>query len=78
MGQRWRDGYSADVEIYLLIDGKRYDVAQIGRGKFILRGEHAIAADTRATLVIIVDGEEERQEILICEDVRHEQPAAYF
>ena len=78
MGQRWSDGYSAAVEVYLLIKGKRYDVAQIGQGSFILRGDHQIAAETAATLVIVVDGEEERQDILICEPVRNEEPAAYF
>ena len=78
MGQRWLDGYSADVEIYLLIEGRRYDIAQIGGGKFILRGSPQITAQTLATLVILVDGEEERQEIVICNDVQHEEPVAFF
>jgi hypothetical protein len=78
MGQRWLDGYSAAVEVYLLIQGKRHDIAQIGGGSFILRGEHSIAANTAATLVIVVDGIEERQQILICEDARPDEPVAFF
>lgn len=78
MGQRWLDGYSADVEIYLLIDGRRYDVAQIGGGSLILRGNPEIPADTTATLVILIDGVEERQEIVLCDPAREEEPIAYF
>ena len=78
MGQRWLDGYSAHVEVYVLVGGERYDIAQIGDGSFILRGSPDIAPDTRATLVIKIDGEEERQEIVICGNVRHDEPVAYF
>jgi hypothetical protein len=78
MGQRWLDGYSAHVEIYVLIRGKRYDIAQIGGSSFILRGSPDIAPDTSATLVVKVDGEEERQEIVICGNVRHEEPVSFF
>jgi len=78
MGQRWLDGYSAAVDVYLLIRGKRYDIAQVGGGSFILRGAHDISANTEATLVVVVDGVEERQEILICADAQHEEPVAFF
>jgi len=78
MGQRWLDGYSSEVEIYLLIGGARYDVAQIGGGSLILRGSPTISAGTSATLVILVDGEEERQEIMLCQEVQYEEPVAFF
>lgn len=78
MGQRWLDGYSAAVEIYLLVDGTRYDVAQIGAGSLILRGPAQIAAQTMATLVMVVDGEEERQQIVLCSNVQDEEPVTYF
>jgi len=78
MGQRWLDGYSADVEVYLLVKGKRYDVAQIGGGSLILRGDPAIPAKTQATLVVVVDGIEERQEIILCDDTLSEEPVAFF
>jgi hypothetical protein len=66
MGQRWLDGYSAQVEIYLLIDGKRFEVAQIGAGALVLRGESTIPPNTEAKLVIKIDGVEERDTIVIC------------
>jgi hypothetical protein len=78
MGQRWLEGYSADVEVYLLVRGVRHDVAQIGGGKLILRGNPDIPANTEATLVVIIDGVEERQDIVICEAARQEEPVAFF
>jgi hypothetical protein len=78
MGQRWLDGYSADIEVYLLVKGQRHDIAQIGGGSLIFRGTPDIRAKTPATLVVKVDGEEERQEILILENVRHEEPVPFL
>lgn len=66
MGQRWFDGYSAQVEIFLLVDGKRYEVAQIGAGSLVLRGKFSIPPNTEAKLIIRIDGHEERDTILIC------------
>jgi hypothetical protein len=65
MGQRWFDGYSADVEIYLVIDGKRYDVAQICRGSLFLRDAHQIPPATTAKLVIKIDGIEESEQVFL-------------
>jgi hypothetical protein len=78
MGQRWLDGYSAHVEIYLLVDGQRHDISQVGGNSFILRGAPNIPAQTAATLVIKVDDEEERQDILILDKVRQKEPVAYI
>jgi hypothetical protein len=65
MGQRWLDGYSAEVEIYLLVNGKRFDVAQIGNGSLILRDPSPIPASTHAKLVIKIDGHEEIEHVLL-------------
>ncbi len=78
MGQRWLDGYSSDVEAYLLIKGKRHDIAQIGNGSLILRGNPEVPSGTPATLVILIDGVEERQEIVLCADAQREEPVAFF
>jgi hypothetical protein len=67
MGQRWLDGYSAEVEIYLLVNGKRFDVAQIGNGSLILRDPAPIPASTEAKLVIKIDGHEEIEHVLLTE-----------
>lgn len=78
MGKRWVDGYSADVDVYLLIGEKRYSIAQIGGGSFILRGNQTIPALTEATLVIVIDGVEERQPIVTCEEARNDEPVAFI
>jgi hypothetical protein len=79
MGQRWLDGYSADVEVYLLIAGERVDVAQIGHGKLILRTPREFPPGTRATLVFTVDGQEEREEVVLCEGAANvEEPVMYL
>jgi hypothetical protein len=65
MGQRWFDGYSADVEIYLMIEGKRYDVAQICRGSLFLRDSHQLPPSTIAKLVIKIDGVEESEQVCL-------------
>lgn len=67
MGQRWLDGYSAHVEIYLVVDGKRFDIAQIGDGSFILRDAGEIPIGTIAKLVIKIDGHEEEEQIFLYE-----------
>jgi hypothetical protein len=63
MGQKWLDGYSADVEIYLIYNGSRYDVAQIGNGSLIMREPAPIPAETLVTLVMIFDGHEVREKV---------------
>lgn len=65
MGHRWSDGYSADVEIFLLIDDQRHDVAQIGAGSLILRRPREIAPDTTARLIIRIDGREDDEQVLL-------------
>ena len=73
MGQRWFDGYSADIEIYLLVGGVRFDVAQIGGGVLILREPADILPFTDAKLVIIVDGHEEVRPVLLASGVNSDQ-----
>ena len=67
MGQRWLDGYSAHVEIYLEVGGERFDIAQIGDGSFILRDAGQIPIGTRGRLVIKIDGHEEEEQIFLFE-----------
>jgi hypothetical protein len=79
MGQKWFDGYSADVEIYLLHDGSRYDVAQIGNGSLIMREVAPIPAGTMVMLVIIIDGHEVREWVNLTESANNcEQPVSFI
>jgi len=67
MGIRWKDGYSAQVEIYLLVGEDKLPVAQVGPGWFILQEPCAIVPETEAELVIVVDGEETHRHVFIHE-----------
>jgi hypothetical protein len=78
MGQRWFDGYSADVEIYLVIDGERYDVAQICRGSLFLRSPREIPPSTSAKLVIKIDGVEESEQVLLAKGAVPDEMAVSF
>jgi hypothetical protein len=78
MGQRWLDGYSADIEIYLIVDGKKHDVAQIGGGSLILRDPIATPADTSAKLVIRIDGHEEIEQVVLTNGSAKDEPVISF
>lgn len=54
-------GHSADVRINLHVNGSVLPIGQIGGGRFILRGEAAIAHD-QGVVVMSIDGIEYRWE----------------
>lgn len=58
------DRYSAEVTICLLIDGQELQISQVGPSTFILR-DQIDTATTNATLIITVDGNERRQQIVL-------------
>ena len=65
MGIRWDEGgYSAQVEIYVLIDGAKHDVAQIGPDSLILRQPLEFAKGP-AQIVVSVDGRQETHEVIL-------------
>jgi hypothetical protein len=56
MGTFWKDGYSAHVDIYLLVAGQQLPVAQVGPRELILQQPHELPPDSIGELVIDVDG----------------------
>lgn len=58
------DRYSAEVTLRLLIDDRYLRIAQVGPDILILR-DQLDTPTTSATLVITVDGNERRQEIVL-------------
>jgi hypothetical protein len=79
MGTHWNDGYSAQVDMYLVIDGDRVGVAQVGPGWFILEDDRAIPPETDAELVIAIDGRETKRRIFLHEGaIRQGTEVAYF
>lgn len=70
MGQHHADGgYSADVRITLTVGEFNYNVSHLGRDELVLRQARQVKAGTRGTLIVVVDGEEERIEVELFEAV---------
>jgi hypothetical protein len=65
MGFRWQDGgYSSEVELHLLVDGRRLEVAQVGKDFLILR-EPAAVPSGHAELIITIDGNEQVHHVIL-------------
>ena len=59
-------GYSAQVELSLLIDGTTIDVEQVNGSRLIIRGDDwPRTSTTHGTLVIKVDGHIKSREIVL-------------
>jgi hypothetical protein len=69
MGVKTKDGYSSQVEIYLLIGGKKIRVAQAGPSRLVLRDLEAIPKESEGELVITVDGREYKRHAFFHEGV---------
>ena len=79
MGTSWANGYSAHVEIYLLVDGEPLRVAQVGPGSLILRDLREIPPGASAKLVIKIDDHNEEHDIILFEGASgSRQPVRFF
>jgi len=67
MGIQRENGYSAHVEIYLLVDGEPLRVAQVGPGSLILRDLREIPPGASAKLVIKIDDHNEEHDVILFE-----------
>jgi hypothetical protein len=67
MGQRWLDGYSAQVAMYLLVHGEQLRIAKIGPTTFLLRDRLAIPPSTHAKILFKIDDREETQDVFLSE-----------
>jgi hypothetical protein len=65
MGVRWKDGYSAHVEIHLQLDDECVRVAQLGPDFFILREFRRIPPETAAVIVLKIDDHEEERQVFV-------------
>jgi hypothetical protein len=80
MGIYWKDGYSAEVEVYLDVGGERYAVERIGKSGLILRDDCSLPAGTLGKLVMVVDGDVRNVDILLSRDcvAGNRQPVPFF
>ncbi len=56
MGRHHQDGYSADVEGFLVVDGQRFPLAKTNGQTFYLAESCELAPGTQGELLIIIDG----------------------
>ena len=59
------NGYSAQVELHLQVNGSRLGLSHVGRDMFIFREPHALAPATEGTLIVKIDDFEKRQTVLL-------------
>lgn len=65
MGKTWEDGgYSADVRVHLVCEGKRYEVAELGPETMMLRNNEGLPQG-HAQLVIEIDGDREVRDVIV-------------
>lgn len=57
------NGYSANVELTLLLNGSRLGLSHVGRDMFIFREAQAIAPASVGTLVVKIDESERHQKV---------------
>jgi hypothetical protein len=65
MGTQWKDGYSAHVELFLLVEDKKLRVAQVGPESLILRDACTIPPGTRGRIVIKVDDNQKEHDVVL-------------
>jgi hypothetical protein len=69
MGFHRKDGYSASVEAYLVVQGVRYDVAKTSADEVVLAEPCELAPGCEAELVVIVDGHRNARAIVLDDGV---------
>jgi hypothetical protein len=76
MGIKWKDGYSADVRVYLVIGEEALDVAQVGP-EFLVLAESRDIQECFAEIVVEVDGRRTLYPVVI-EGATVEDPIVRF
>jgi hypothetical protein len=65
MGRFWEDGgYSAEVRMSLVCEGKHYEVAEIGPTTLVLRNNTELPSGY-AQIIIEIDGDREVQNVFV-------------
>jgi hypothetical protein len=79
MGITWQDGYSAELEIILIVQGSHYRVAKLGPTYMILVDTPEIPAGAIGKLVVRVDDRSSGQDVLLYQGaVAHRQEPVPF
>jgi hypothetical protein len=77
MGTQWKDGYSAHVELTLVVDGERLPVAQVGPESLILRNASELEP-CFADLIIRIDDTVDNYRIAIYDGASQSNPIVKY
>jgi hypothetical protein len=69
MGVHHEDGYSASVEGYFVVGGRRIRLAKTNGCTFVLAEPCELAPGTAGELVVIVDGEKNVRSVCVADGV---------
>ena len=65
MGIQWPEGgYSSEVEMYLLVDGRKVQLSHVGPDTIILRSDEFVP-NGHAQLIISVDGTVDTYDVIL-------------
>jgi hypothetical protein len=65
MGVQHDDGYSADVEGFLIVGGDRMRIAKTNSSTFVLAELRALAPHVEGELLLIVDGKKHSRRVTL-------------
>lgn len=71
-------GHSSTVRGWLVVDGNHLPLAQVGPGLCVLRHAIDVAPNTEAQLIIEIDGDQRRRDIILHEGITAGSAAAKF
>jgi hypothetical protein len=72
------NGYSAQVQLHLQLDGSRLPLSHVGPDMLIFREPQAIAAATEGTLIVKIDDFERRQPVVLYNGATPDSKRALF
>lgn len=63
MGRKWKDGYSATIESYIIAGRSKYRLATTNDQVLTLVDDCTLSPGTEATMTIIIDGDASHQQV---------------
>lgn len=73
-----QEGYSSEVEIYLVVNDHKLEVSRVCRTHAELRESADIPGAEEGQLVIVVDGEPHEYTVVLREPLRHDTTRVVF
>ena len=78
MGTHHKDGYSADVEGFLVVDGQRTRLAKTNGSEFVLAEPCELTPGTEGELLVIVDGNKHSRRVTLPDGISEGQTVVVY